>query len=96
MNINDLKQENSKWVAEEILEELKEYEDSGAIISENFVFYLEADEETNLARGNVTPAMLINIMTASLKTLQEEAPGAAWLAEAVLKGIFSEQKKDAD
>ena len=95
MDINDLKQENSKWVAEEVLEELKEYEDSGASISENFVFYLEADEETNLAIGNVTPAMLINIMTVSLKTLQEESPGTAWLAETILKGMFS-QKKDAD
>ncbi|MFR4400924.1 MAG: hypothetical protein ACLT3C_00770 [Peptococcus niger] len=95
MDINDLKQENSKWVAEEILEELKEYEDSGASISDGFAFYLEADEETVLARGNVSPAMLINIMTASFKTLQEESPGTAWLAETILKGIFS-QKKDAD
>lgn len=92
MDVNDLKQENSKWVAEEILEELKEYEDSGAIISENFVFYLEAGGETVLARGNVTPAMLINIMTASLKTLQEEVPGTAWLAEAILKGMFLQKK----
>lgn len=96
MDIKDLKQENSKWVAEEILEELKEYEDSGASISDRFVFYLEADEETNVVRGNVSPAMLINIMTVSLKTLQEEAPGTARVAEAVLKGMFSEQKKDAD
>lgn len=95
MNINDLKQENSRKIAEEVIEELKEYEDSGASISDRFVFYLEADEETNLARGNVTPAMLIKIMTVSLETLQEEAPAAASWAESVLEGMFL-QKNSAD
>lgn len=95
MDINNLKQENSRKIAEKVLENLKEGEDSGANVTEKFIFCFETDDGGFRTKAIATPITLIKSMTGSLEALQEEAPEAARLAEIVLKGMFS-QKNSVD
>lgn len=95
MEIRGLKQEESREIAEKVLEELKEGEDSGANVTGEFIFFFETDDGVFRTKAIATPITLIKSMTESLEALQEEAPGAARLAEIALKGMFL-QKNSAD
>lgn len=95
MDINDLRQENSRKIAEKVLEGLKEGEDSGANVTEEFIFCFETDDGVFRTKAIAPPIMLIKNMSTSLEVLQEEVPAVVCLAEAALKRMFS-QKNSAD
>lgn len=95
MDINDLKQENSRKIAEKVIKSLKLDEDSGVGITGKYVFCFEKDDDSVRTVIKASPAILLHLMDRFFKTLQEESPVVAYMAEGILKGIFS-QKKDAD
>lgn len=94
MDIKDLKQENSRKIAEEVIKSLKLDEDSGVGITGKYVFCFEKDDDSVRTVIKASPAILLHLMSSFFKTLQEESPMAAYMAEGILKGVFS-QKKDA-
>lgn len=91
MNIKDLKQENSRKIAERIIKSIKLDEDSGVGITGRFVFCFEKDDDSVRTVIKASPAILLHLMNSSFKTLQEESPMAAHLAEGILKGTFSQK-----
>lgn len=95
MDINDLKQENSRKIVERIIKSIKLDEDSGAGITGQFVFCFEKDDECIRTEMNASPLMLLLIMNRFFETLQDESPVVAYLAKGILEEEFS-QKKDAD
>lgn len=95
MDVKDLQQENSRKIVEEIIKSIKLDEDNGAGITGKFVFCFEKDDVSIRTVIKASPAILLHLMDRFFKTLQEESPVAAYMAEGILKGIFS-QKKDAD
>lgn len=95
MNIADLKQENSRKIVEKVIKSLKLDEDSGVGITGKFVFSFEKDDNSVRTVIKASSSILLHLMDRFFKTLQEESPVAAYLAEGILKGAFS-QKKDAD
>lgn len=95
MDIKDLQQENSRKIAEKIIEALKFDEDSGVGITGSFVFCFEKDDDCLRTIVNAPLAIPLQLMRDLFETIQKESPVAAYLAEGVLRGAFS-QKKDAD
>lgn len=95
MDINDLKQENSRKIVEEVIKSIKLDEDSGVGITGKFVFCFEKDDGYVRTVTKASPVILLHLMDNLFETLQEESPAAAYMAEGILKGAFS-QKKDAD
>ena len=96
MDIKDLRQENSRKIVEEIIESIKLDEDSGIGITGRFVFCFEKDDDSVRTVIEASSSILLHLMDRFFKTLQEESPVAAYTAEGILKGVFSEKKKDAD
>lgn len=96
MDINDLKQENSRKIAEEVIKSIKLDEDSGAGITGKFVFCFEKDDNYVRTIMGASPSILLHLMDRIFENLRDESPIFAYLAEGILKGAFSEQKKDAD
>lgn len=96
MNIADLKQENSRKIVEEVIKSLKLDEDSGAGITGKFVFCFEKDDDYVRTNIRASYSVLLHLMRELFENLQDGSPVVAYLAEGILKGAFSEQKKDAD
>lgn len=95
MDINDLKQENSRKIAEEVIKSLKLDEDSGVGITGNFIFSFEKDDVSVRTMTHASAPTILQLMDNLFEILQENSPAAAYLAKGILGGEFS-QKKDAD
>lgn len=93
MDINDLRQETSRKIAEKIIENLKLAEDGGAGITGEFVFCFEKDDDYVRTRIRASSTTLLHLMNEIFKTLQDDSPVAAYLAEGILKGAFSQKNK---
>lgn len=91
MDIKDLKQENSRKIAEEVIKSLKLDEDSGLGITGNFVFCFEKDDVSIRTMTHASAPMILQLMNNLFEILQENSPGAAYLAEGILKGAFSQK-----
>lgn len=96
MNIADLKQENSRKIAEEVIKSLKLDEDSGVGITGKFVFCFERDDDYLQTVVNAPPLMLLQVMDRVFEVLQEKSPMIAYLAKGVFRREFSEKEKYAD
>lgn len=96
MNIADLKQENSRKIAEEVIKSLKLDEDSGESITGRFVFCFEKDDDYLRTVIKASSSILLQLMKNLFETLQKNSPVSAYLVEGILKGAFSEQKNSAD
>lgn len=92
MDIKDLQQENSRKIAEKIVKSLKLDEDSGAGITEEFVFCFGKDDDRIRIIVNASPLTLLDIMGKFFETLKNKSPMAAHLAEGILKGAISQKK----
>lgn len=92
MNIADLKQENSRKIVESVIKSLKLDEDSGAGITEEFVFCFGKDDDHIRIIVNASPLTLFDIMGKFFETLKNKSPMAAHLAEGILKGAISQKK----
>lgn len=92
MNIADLKQENSRKIAEEVIKSLKLDEDSVVGITGKYVFCFEKDDNSVRTVIKASSSILLHLMDRFFKTLQEESPVVAYLAESILKGAFSQKK----
>ena len=88
MDINDLKQENSRKIAEKVIKSLKLDEDSGVGITGEYVFCFEKDDDSIRTVVEASSSILLHLMNRFFKTLQEESPMAAYVAEGILKGAF--------
>lgn len=95
MNINDLKQENSRKIAEKVIKSLKLDEDSGVGITGKYVFCFEKDDGYIRTIANASPFTLLHLMDRLFETLQNESPMAPCLAKGILEGAFS-QKNSVD
>lgn len=91
MEVKDLKQENSRKIAEKVIKSLKLDEDSGADITGGFVFCFEKDDDYVRTAMRASSTTLLHLMNELFKTLQEESPVTAYLAEGILKGAFSQK-----
>lgn len=91
MNIADLKQENSRKIAEEIIKSLKLDEDSGVGITGKYVFCFEKDDDYVRTMTHASAPMILQLMNNLFEILQENSPMAAHLAEGILKEMFSQK-----
>lgn len=92
MDVKDLQQENSRKIVEEIIKSIKLDEDNGAGITGKFVFCFEKDNNSIRTVIEASSSILLHLMDRFFKTLQEESPVYAYVAEGILKGVFSQKK----
>lgn len=91
MDVKDLRQENSRKIVEEVIKSIKIDEDSGVGITGKFVFSFEKDDDSVRTVIKASSEILLHLMNSFFKTLQEESPVVAYLAEGILKGAFSQK-----
>ena len=91
MDIKDLQQENSRKIVEDVIKSIKLDEDSGLGITGDFVFSFEKDDDSVRTVVKASPAILLYLMNSFFETLQEKSPVAAYVAEGILKGAFSQK-----
>ena len=91
MDVKDLRQENSRKIVEEVIKSIKIDEDSGVGITGKFVFSFEKDDDSVRTVIKASSEILLHLMNSFFKTLQEESPVVAYLAEGILKRAFSQK-----
>lgn len=83
-----------KELLKRLEKDLVEAEKKGAELSGRYFLIVDSQEDINVS-GRANTELLVNAVWRLFEILQKESPAAAYLAEGILKGAFS-QKKDAD
>ncbi|MDU7506399.1 MAG: hypothetical protein E7K64_10355 [Clostridia bacterium] len=84
-----------KELLKSLEKDLVEVEKKGVELSGRYVLIVDSQEDVNVS-GRVDTELLVNAVWRLFEILQKESPGAAYIAEGILKGAFSQKKKDAD